>query len=342
MVIRTSASSPSFSGSSTVTSVSREVQRLGDRRDSQVAHRGTARAEQHRGDVGDDLVDQPGLQERRRQRRAALEEHVLPVAGVEVRRAPPRDRGCAGGPSRRRRRRSGGRDRGRARPITARSGWRGSGGAVGVADGQLGVVDGDGAGADEDRVAPGSEPVHVGRAAGRRSTGWSRRRRRCGRRACVANFQVTNGRPCSTANVQTRFSGAASSREAGPSRPRRPAARSVSAPTGRDRVRVGLGEDDPRTPAATRASRARPGAPGVVARLEGHHGGRPRRRAAGPGERVDLGVRCSRRHGGSPPRRRGRRGRAGRSRPAGSGPRGTPSRRRQRERAAHRATARSR
>ena len=42
-------------------------------------------AEQHRRDVRDHLVDEPGREERRRERRPALEEHVLPVAGEQRR-----------------------------------------------------------------------------------------------------------------------------------------------------------------------------------------------------------------------------------------------------------------
>ena len=43
-----------------------------------------AGAEQHRRDVHDDLVDEAGLQEGRGQGRAALEEDVLTVAGVQL------------------------------------------------------------------------------------------------------------------------------------------------------------------------------------------------------------------------------------------------------------------
>ena len=45
----------------------------------------------------------------------------------------------------------------------------------------------------------------------------------------VANFQVTNGRPCSTANVQTRLTARAASASSPPSTST-PAARSVAAP----------------------------------------------------------------------------------------------------------------
>jgi hypothetical protein len=166
-----------------------------------------AGAEQHGSDVGDDLVDQAGLEERRGERRAALEEDVLAVAGEELVSASPgswvRRWWCSALSSKIRER--AGRSR---RPITARSGWRGSGLVVGVAHGQLRVVDLDGVGADQDRVASARSRWVSLRAAAEVTHGWCRRPRRCGRRAVVANFQVTNGRWCSTAKVHTRLSSA--------------------------------------------------------------------------------------------------------------------------------------
>ena len=108
----------------------------------------------------------------------------------------------------------------------------------------------------------------------------------------VANFQVTNGRPCSTANVHTRLSGPGLvdqqpllDVDAGLAEQRRS--------TGGDRVGVGLGEDHAAYAGVAERDRARPGAAGVVARLEGDH----RRRTAGPlprlGQRVGLGVRAA-------------------------------------------------
>ena len=66
-----------------VTSVEPQAQRVGDRGDAEVADGARARAEQRGRDVGDDLVDEPGAQEGGRERRSALEEHVLPVAVVQ-------------------------------------------------------------------------------------------------------------------------------------------------------------------------------------------------------------------------------------------------------------------
>ena len=60
------------------------AERVGDGGDSEVGDGGAAGAEQHRGDVDDDLVDQAGPQEGRGQGGAALEEDVLAVAGVEL------------------------------------------------------------------------------------------------------------------------------------------------------------------------------------------------------------------------------------------------------------------
>ena len=82
MVRRTFGCSPSRP-SSTVTSVTTGRSACGDGGDSQVGDGLLAGAEQHRGDVGDDLVDQPGPQERRGEGRAALEEDVLAVPGEQ-------------------------------------------------------------------------------------------------------------------------------------------------------------------------------------------------------------------------------------------------------------------
>ena len=60
-----------------------EVPGVGDGVNAQVGHGIPTGAEEHRRDVGDDLVDQSGRQEGGGQRRAAFEEDVLPVAGEE-------------------------------------------------------------------------------------------------------------------------------------------------------------------------------------------------------------------------------------------------------------------
>ena len=124
----------------------------------------------------------------------------------------------------------------------------------------------------------------------------------------VANFQVTNGRPCSTANVQARFRSRASSSQ----QPARDVdagrAQGRGSPPAATGLRVGLGEDDAGDAGVEQRLRAGSGAAGVVARLEGdHRGGTPgvgRRRSRAPRPRR---AGC-RRRGGSPRRPRSRRG----------------------------------
>ena len=60
-----------------------EVDGFGDGGDAEVGDGAGARAQQHRGDVGHDLVDEAGREEGPGEGGAALEEHVLPVSGEE-------------------------------------------------------------------------------------------------------------------------------------------------------------------------------------------------------------------------------------------------------------------
>ena len=132
----------------------------------------------------------------------------------------------------------------------------------------------------------------------------------------VANFQVTNGRPCSTANVHTPLRARASS-TISPCSTSTPASRSSVRPAGGDRVGVGLGEDHAAYAGVAERHRARAGAAGVRAGLEGDHG----RRTAGPlprlRQRVGLGVRAAGAAVVALRDGRRRRRRAARSRPAG-------------------------
>ncbi len=146
----------------------RGPQRVGDRGDAEVGDGVAAGAEQHRGDVGDDLVDQAGPEERGGQGRRRPRGRRAGGRGRTARRAPRAGRGCAGGAvsaASSKIRRPGSRSRS---PITTRSGWRPSGSVVLVADGERGVVDGDGVGADQHHVAQRPQPVRVaaGRGAG--------------------------------------------------------------------------------------------------------------------------------------------------------------------------------
>src|SRR3954447_8002572 len=61
-----------------------QLQRVGDRRDSQVAHQGGAGAQQLRCEMHHDLVDQPVAEERGGQGGAALEQHPADVAGEQL------------------------------------------------------------------------------------------------------------------------------------------------------------------------------------------------------------------------------------------------------------------
>ena len=131
-----------------------EVQRVGDRADAEVADGAEPGPEQHRRDVADDLVDEAGREEGRRQGRPALEEHVLPVAGEQrgerlVRVAGAQHHGLGGVVEHPPVRGHVAQPHHRAQRLPVAR----QGAVVLVADGELRVVDQDGAGADQDRVA---------------------------------------------------------------------------------------------------------------------------------------------------------------------------------------------
>ena len=149
----------------------------------------------------------------------------------------------------------------------------------------------------------------------------------------VANFQVTNGRPWSIAKVHSRLT-----------RPRLvleqsaldldPGGAQGGRSPGGDRVGVALGEHDAAYAGLDQRPRARAGAAGVVARLQGDDGGRAAGGVARLAQRVDLGVR---RAGAAVPalgHGAARRRRAARSRRAGWGRSGRRVRRPARARAA--------
>ena len=194
-----------------------------------------------------------------------------------------------------------------------------------VADGQLGVVDRDGAGADQDRVA-------LARAAGGCR---SRAARLVTQRLVpsaaalrpsrvVANFQVTNGRPCSTAKVQARLRRARLVEPAARPRPRRRRRAARRAPP----AATGLGRAG-RRPPGVRRPRSAPAAHGPV-RPVWLHGSRvttavaPRAASPASRERGDLGVRRARRRGGSPRRPRAPASSRSTQPTRGLGPSGTP------------------
>ena len=189
--------------------------------DSQVADRRASGAEQHRRDVGDDLVDQAGPQERRGEGRAALEEHVLAVAGEQVfqRRlgvAGAQVDGLGGVVEDPR-----GRGRGRAPPSPPAAAGAASGYAVGVADGQV---------RGRRRRPCWCRPAscRTARAAGGcragrpgwRPSGWCRRRPRCDRRGW---WRTSRSRTAGRAPPRRSRPGSAPAprRRGGRSRPRR-------------------------------------------------------------------------------------------------------------------------
>ena len=174
-------------------------------------------------------------------------------------------------------RRPGSRSR---RPITARSGWRGSGSSTSsrtVSSGSSTAT----------VPVPTSIVSHCARSRWVSSRAARLETQRLVPSAAalrpsrvVANFQVTNGRPCSTAKVQARLSapglvGQQAALDLDPG-----GAQRLRSPGG-DRVGVGLGEHHAAYAGLDQGAGAGAGAAGVVAGLEGDHGGgaraRPRR-----------------------------------------------------------------
>ena len=304
-----------------------QAQRIGHRGDSQVADRRGAGAEQQRRDVDDDLVDQPGVQERRGQRRSALEEHVLPVAREQVGQRLARvvgaqlDRlGAASSNTRR----PGSRSRS---PITTRSGWSGEVSVVVVADGQPRVVDGDGVGADQHHVAERAQPVGV---AARREPGDPAAGAVGGGAAAVEGGRELPGHE-RAARARPRRStpgpAPAPRRRAAPTRPRRP--RRAGSRSRRRRPGWRRPRRRPRgvrRPRPGPARRARCDRCGCTAPASRRRWCREQPRRPGPAHRPRRAA-C-RRRGGSPRRPWSRRRPAGRSprgvRRARAGRRGSP------------------
>ena len=134
-------------------------------------------------------------------------------------------------------RRSGARSRS---PITTRSSWRGSGSPTSSRTVSCGsststvpvptrIASHSPAGGGCRAGPRRGDPARVPSAAALRPS------------SVVANFQVTNGRPCSTAKVHARLSARASSTRSPPATSI-PAARRVAPPPRATRVGVGLGE----------------------------------------------------------------------------------------------------
>ena len=204
-------------------------------------------------------------------------------------------------------------------PITTRSGWWGSGWSYSSRTVSSGSSTRDGAGADEHHVA-------LRRAAGGcRPRGPSRLTQRLVPSAAalrpssvVANFQVTNGRRCSTRERPGPVQRARLALHQ-PEPDLDPGGAQGGRTAGGDRVGVGLGEHD----AARRRPRSAPAAHGPV-RPVWLQGSRvttavaPRAPVAGLGQAQRPRRAGCRRRGGSPRRPRRRRRRAGRSRRAGS------------------------
>ena len=338
MVRRTFGCSPS-SPSSTVTSVTTGRSASAMVVMPRSADGAAAGAEQHRGDVGDDLVDQPGRRGTPRPASGRPRGRRAGGRGRRARRAPSRGsrvRRCSvsacvvedplGRGSRSR------------SPITTRSGWlAGSGWSCSSRTVSCGS-------STATVLVPTSITSHSARSRWVSSRAARPETQRLVPSAAalrpsrvVANFQVTNGRPCSTANVHTRLSAARLVDQQPRARPRRRPSRSVAGSAGGDRVGVGLGEDH----AAYAGVDAAPRAHGPV-RPVWLHGSRvttavvPRAALPGPGQRVGLGVRGAGAAVVALGDRARRRRRAARSRPAGWGRAGRRASPRARGRAASR------
>ena len=159
-----------------------------------------------------------------------------------------------------------------------------------VAHGQAGVVHEHGAGADQDGVASSAEPVGVSACGcGADPAGGAVG----GRAATVEGGRELPGDERASLRVRERpgpvegpgLVGHQSALDVDAALPQRLGA------AARERVRVGLREDHPGHPGVREGLRARPGAAGVVAGLEGDDGGAAPGAVAGLGKGVDLGVR---------------------------------------------------
>jgi hypothetical protein len=240
--------------------------------------------------VHDELVDEARAEEAGGEGGAALEQDV-PDPAVEE--GSERGRRVAG---RQVQRLAGALDGGKSGrlggPDDDAQGLAGVEGAVGAAGGEGGAVDPGGAGADEDRVAGGAQQVHL--LAGGRSGDPAARpvgrggasvqgegglrgdqRPRMGQAVLPAAVQGGRGRGELGGDLRDDLDpGTAQALEA----------------AARDRVRIAAGDHDARDPGGEQGLGAGAGAPGVVAGLEGDHGGRAVEVAGGAGEGVGLGV----------------------------------------------------
>ena len=251
-----------------------------------------AGTEQQGGDVDDDLVDQAGVQEGGGQGRAALQEHVLPVAGEQVGERLARVAGAQlqrlDGQAGRRREDPVGRIE-VALPHHHAERLLREVVVVVVADGQPRVVDGDRVGADQHHVAQGPQPVGVpparqprdpaAGAVGGGATAVQRRRELPGHEGAVV---LDCERPDPVERPGLLATEALDDLDTG-------LTKALRSPGG-DRVRVALGEHH--APYAGRDQRlaARARASGVVAGLEGDHGGGTTGGLARLVEGVALGV----------------------------------------------------
>ena len=139
----------------------------------------------------------------------------------------------------------------------------------------------------------------------------------------VANFQVTNGRPWSIANVHSRLTPARLVLEQAALDLDAGGAQGGRSPGGH-RVGVALGEDHAAYAGLDQRPRARAGAAGVVARLEGDDGGRAASGRRPPGAARRPRRAASRRRGASPRRPCGPAASSSTQPTRGLGPVGTP------------------
>ncbi len=262
---------------------------VGDGADPEVGDGARAGAEQHRGDVRHDLVDEAGAEEGARERGPALEEDVLAVAGEEARQRLLRVAGAQvhglgavveDAPV--------GREVAQSHDRAQR--LHGDRLVDLVTDRELRVVDLDGGGADEHRVAEAAQAVGV---EARGTAGHPAAGAVGGGAAAVEGRGELPGdeRPLVLDREAPRtVDGARLVGELAADHVDAGLAQAPRAALG-DRVGVGLREDDTAYAGSDQCLAARTGAAGVVARLEGDHGGRAASRVTGLRERGGLGVR---------------------------------------------------
>ena len=306
-------------------------------------------ADQLRGEVQHDPVDEVVADEAPRERRAAFEQHALHVALAQVRqqrrqRHAARRRPVEGRRPRRRalpthrraRRRRAPWSRQASAPSASKSappgGTRPARRRRRAAAGARRGTTGRGPSARGRRRAPCRRPTTIASAHARRTCASSRASSPVihrdvpsarGRPAVQrrGRLQLTNGRPVRTWRSNAAFSRRASASRTPVSTSTPACAQPAKPRPSTTRVRIAGGDDDPSDAGVDDRARARRRAAEVVAGLERAHDGGAAGAVARRAQRHDLGVRRPRDPRANPRRRRPRRARR-RRRPSGWGTRG--------------------